>query len=254
MTCLSLDTPRASRRAGVYADNAPPGGPSGPPSHLFHILDQISLDGEDVHVEGPYAFSVMRTLTRLFHWTGGPMPPAGREAHTGGIVMKKSLLAVAGIALILALGIPGLDAMAGENVKVKVEKKACDMDVQACLSKMVQSLKSRGWVGIEMDVDGETHAMIVKKVIPGSPAEAAGLMTGDVLTALNGVPFGSKEEKMKPAVKDKWVPGATIEYTLTRAGKELKVPVTLAPLPPDVMAQWVGMHMMDHAQTEVAKK
>jgi len=194
----------------------------------------------------------MRTLTRLFHWTGGPMPPAGREAHTGGIVMKKSLLAVAGIALILALGIPGLDAMAGENVKVKVEKKACDMDVQACLSKMVQSLKSRGWVGIEMDVDEETHAMIVKKVIPGSPAEAAGLMTGDVLTALNGVPFGAKDETMKSAMKDKWVPGAEIEYTLTRAGKVLRVPLTLAPLPPDVMAQWVGKHMLDHAQTVVA--
>ena len=50
-------------------------------------------------------------------------------------------------------------------------------------------------------------------------------------------------------------PGKVFDYTVIRAGKEAKVKVTLAALPSDVMAQMIGMHMMEHAQApDIAAK
>jgi carboxyl-terminal processing protease len=41
-------------------------------------------------------------------------------------------------------------------------------------------------IGAELDVDPQTHAVRVVDVFPGSPAEAAGLAAGDVLTGIDG--------------------------------------------------------------------
>jgi len=51
---------------------------------------------------------------------------------------------------------------------------------------MATRMKNSGWVGVELDVDEKSGVMTVNKVIPGSPAEAAGIQTKDVLYALNG--------------------------------------------------------------------
>ncbi len=51
-----------------------------------------------------------------------------------------------------------------------------------------------------------------------------------------------------------WVPGQEITYTITRDGSNREVNLTLAPMPADVLAKWIGQHMMDHAQVDVAQK
>ncbi len=43
-------------------------------------------------------------------------------------------------------------------------------------------------IGAELDVDPQTHAVRVADVFPGSPAESAGLLPGDVITAIDGNP------------------------------------------------------------------
>jgi len=122
------------------------------------------------------------------------------------------------------------------------------MDAQACLTKMVAVLKDRGWVGIEMDDAG--GKLTVTRVVPGSPAESAGLRRGDVLVAVNGVPFGKENEAKVKATQKAMTPGAKITYTVSRDGKDQPVEVTLGPLPREVLAQWVGAHMLDgHTQT-----
>ena len=142
------------------------------------------------------------------------------------------------LALAAALAVP---AVAGEKAK------KCDMDAQACLSKMAAVLKDRGWVGIEMDE--ENGRMVVNRVVPGSPAESAGLRKGDALLAFNGTPFGEKSEAAKKAAQKAMVPGATVTYTVLRDGKERPVEVTLGKLPQEVLAQWVGAHMLEsHAR------
>jgi len=146
-------------------------------------------------------------------------------------------------ALVLALAVP---AWAGHGEK-------CNYPTQECLDHMATMMKSGGWVGVELDFDEETGIPTVKKVVPGSPAETAGIEPGDVFVALNGVRFGKdNEEALKKAKKD-WKPGQSVSYTLSRNGLDKKVEVTLAPMPADIMAAWVGQHMLQHANMQVAE-
>jgi len=132
----------------------------------------------------------------------------------------------------------------------------CKEDVQTCLNHMVAGMKDRGWLGIQMDDEG--GPVKITKVIAGSPAEAAGFQIGDVLVSVNGARFSENtEEKCVTCekVKDDWKPGSKVTYVVKRTGAEATLRATLAALPSDVMAQMVGMHMMEHASDGgVAKK
>lgn len=130
--------------------------------------------------------------------------------------------------------------------------KKCEGDAQACLNKMAAKFKDRGWVGVELD-HNKDGSMTVKKVIDGSPAQDAGLKSGDVLLAINGVKFAEKNKDKLKAAKSEMKAGNTIEYTVSRQGKTKDVAITLAPLPEDVMYAWVGQHMMQgHSTIEIA--
>lgn len=127
--------------------------------------------------------------------------------------------------------------------------KRCSMDTQACLDTMAAKLKTRGWLGIEMDQSHDPTEVKITRVVPGSPAEAAGFVVGDVLVAVNGVKFADNGEdrcKTCEATQEIWKPGAKVDYVVLRKGKERRLSPTLAALPSDVMAQMIGMHMLEH--------
>jgi C-terminal processing protease CtpA/Prc len=155
------------------------------------------------------------------------------------------------IALLLAATAP---ADAGEP-----GYKKCSLDTQTCLNQMIAKLKGRGWLGIEYDFDKGSNVPKVIRIVPGSPAEASGFRIGDLLISVNGAKFADNtEDKCATceATKEIWKPGAKVRYIVRRKGKEIRLAPTLAELPTDVMAQMIGMHMLEHAQpvTEAAKK
>jgi S1-C subfamily serine protease len=132
---------------------------------------------------------------------------------------------------------------------------SCKAEAQACLNEMTAKLKGRGWVGIEMDEDAKTKVIKVTRVVEDSPAKAGGLQAGDVLVAVNGVKFGEGNEAELKKAKETMVPGATAKYTVNRSGKEVLVSVKLGELPPAVLHQWIGQHMMEHhAKAQLAAK
>ncbi|MGH9868620.1 MAG: PDZ domain-containing protein [Candidatus Polarisedimenticolia bacterium] len=131
----------------------------------------------------------------------------------------------------------------------------CTKSTQECLNEMSASLKNSGWIGIELDKSEDGKLMVVKKVVAGSPAQQAGFSEGDVLVALQGIKLGdeSNQEALK-AAKKAMAPGKQVTYTVQRAGAEKKLTATLAPMPQEVLAQWIGSHMMAHADnTAVAQ-
>ena len=163
--------------------------------------------------------------------------------------MKKTWLAVVLVAA-MALSV----AVAGEKGYGK-----CKEDTQTCLNHMVAEMKDRGWLGIQMDDESGPANIKITKVIAGSPAEASGFQVGDVLVSVNGAKFAENtEEKCVTCEKTKenWKPGAHVSYVVKRNGVDTTLNATLAALPSDVMAQWIGMHMMEHATADasVAKK
>jgi len=148
-------------------------------------------------------------------------------------------------AFVVAAGL-ALPAAAGEK------GHKCEASTQACLNKMAVKLAGRGWVGIHKDKTH--HEVTIKEVVAGSPAEQAGLKSGDVLVAQNGIAYTkANKAKLKAAYKS-FTPGATVNYTVRRGGQQLEVPVTLGEVPRDVLAQWVGNHMLEHADTKMASK
>jgi C-terminal processing protease CtpA/Prc len=153
--------------------------------------------------------------------------------------MMKKLLTIPGLVLILAM-----PALAGDH--------ECSASVEECLNGMVAKLKSTGFIGVEIDHD-ESGTLNVTEVIAGSPAEKAGIQAGDVLYAINGIRFSKKNHD---AIKQVKLPGKQVTCTIKRNGQDKKFKLTLVPMPADLMAKYIGEHMMSHAKSEkkVAKK
>jgi S1-C subfamily serine protease len=134
--------------------------------------------------------------------------------------------------------------------------KKCNVPVQECLDHMSSVLKSSGWVGIEFEPGtGPDGGYYVTRVLAGSPAEKAGLQVGDVLTALNGVRIVKDNDAALAKVRKDWKPGQSVTYTVKRQGLNRDISLTLAPMPTDVMARWIGEHMLEHLSAQnVASK
>ncbi|MCB9466026.1 MAG: PDZ domain-containing protein [Candidatus Eisenbacteria bacterium] len=155
------------------------------------------------------------------------------------------LKSLAMAAAVLAIGV---SAFAGEGSNTK-----CDSSTQECLDYMAQKMKDSGWVGIEMEQVEEGSGWSITKVVPGSPAEAGGMQPGDVLFAMYGIELNeANQEKIKQA-RAEWKPGQHVEYTVRRAGENHEIHLTLAAMPADVLASWIGRHLMEsHASVAEA--
>ncbi|HEY3175862.1 MAG TPA: PDZ domain-containing protein [Candidatus Polarisedimenticolia bacterium] len=157
------------------------------------------------------------------------------------------------LAALIVAALPG-PAAAGEKPSEKPAEKTykCPHPTQECLDLMVAKLRNKGWLGIEYDMDATSGGLLVRRVVAGSPAEKSGLLVGDLVTALNGVRFADKNEEALKKVSEEMKPGNTVTYTVSRAGAESVVKVTLAQMPKDVMAQFIGQHMLEHAKPPAA--
>ncbi|HET6373127.1 MAG TPA: PDZ domain-containing protein [Candidatus Polarisedimenticolia bacterium] len=138
-------------------------------------------------------------------------------------------------------------AVAGTNDHYK-----CTKSTQDCLDSMVSDLRQSGWIGLELDKADEMSALVVKRVVPGSPAESAGFQVGDELVAMNGIKFGDENKEALKAARKALAPGKNVTYTVSRAGAEKKLTATLTTVPNEVLAQWIGNHMLEHTTTAVA--
>ena len=131
--------------------------------------------------------------------------------------------------------------------------KKCPLDTQTCLDQMMAKMKGRAWLGIEWDTD----TMLVQRVVAGSPAEKAGFKVGDTLVSVAGANYSANTQAKCvtcDATKDRWKPGAKISYVVMRKKKTVRLTPTLATLPTDVMAQMIGMHMIEHAEPKAPPK
>jgi S1-C subfamily serine protease len=145
----------------------------------------------------------------------------------------KRAVPVAAALLLLAAAVP---AIAGDY-------KKCDQPAEACVKAYAEKLHNRGWVGIEMDTN-ENGTMLIVRVVPDSPAEAAGFEAGDVLASFNGVAYKEENKQALQEASKTMQPGKTVTYTIVRNGSRMDLEVELGSIPETVMAQWIGQHML----------
>jgi len=68
-----------------------------------------------------------------------------------------------------------------------------------------------------------------------------------VMLGINGIKFNEKNDKLLSKVK---VPGKKVTVNIRRNGVEKGIELTLVPMPADIMAKYIGEHMMLHAQQD----
>ena len=74
-------------------------------------------------------------------------------------------------------------------------------------------------VGIGVLIQPDDKGIKIVKVLPGGPAEAAGVKVGDIIIKADGVKVDGPEKVRGPK-------GTKVEITLLRDGKELTLPIT----------------------------
>lgn len=158
--------------------------------------------------------------------------------------MKRNLLSAAVAAAVVLL--------AGSTTATAGGDKCAAQHTQADYQKMADKLAKKGWLGIETEKTAAGYA--VSSVAAGSPAERAGFRVGDVLLGLNGVRFGDENKEAIAKVKSTLAPGSAVAYTIQRAGSERTVHATLGEVPREVLAQWLGEHVLDHTTVAVATR
>jgi S1-C subfamily serine protease len=96
--------------------------------------------------------------------------------------------------------------------------------------------------------EGDVAGVIVQHVIEGSPAEAAGLQAGDVITALDGNPVESAQTLTESIAGH--TPGDVVTLTVVSLsdGSERQVEVTLAEHPEDSSKAYLGVYLGSYFQ------
>lgn len=157
--------------------------------------------------------------------------------------MKRTTLHPA-LAVALALGFGATTAFAGGE-------KCAAQHTQADYSKMAEKMAKKGYLGIETEKNA-AGGYAVTSIVAGSPAERAGFQVGDVLVAINGTKLGEENKEAVAKVKSTLGPGSNVAYTVQRAGADRTVNATLTEVPREVLAQWVGEHVLEHTTLVVA--
>ena len=145
-------------------------------------------------------------------------------------------------AFALLLAVPA--AFAGEKTK-------CPYDTQSCLNSMSTKLRTSGWIGVQYERD-PGGVFVVKQVFPGSPAQTAGIQPGDALLALEGVAMTAENDKKIGEMRQSMKPGTKVTYTIRRGATAKDLTFTLGAWPADLVARYIGEHMLEHAGSTVA--
>jgi C-terminal processing protease CtpA/Prc len=153
----------------------------------------------------------------------------------------KAKISLVVLALVLALSSA---ALAGG------EKCAHDAKAHAAHKEKAAKMAAHGWLGLKTDKDAD-GAWRVASVAGGSPAAQAGFRAGDVLVAFNGIALTEANMDAVKKAKADCAVGKTVNYTVRRDGAEKTLTATLAPVPDEVLAEWMKE---EEKAAQVAKK
>ena len=119
----------------------------------------------------------------------------------------------------------------------------CGHDAEKCAARIKEEYQTRGWSGIEEGEPNEEGAVPVRIVVPGSPAERAGVRTGDLLVSLEGMTLSPDNQEPLAELRHNGMRiGRQVTYGIKRADEILMLRLTLARIPPAVLAAAIEAH------------
>lgn len=98
----------------------------------------------------------------------------------------------------------------------------------------------RGYIGVlpstltpraaaQLDLDADLEGVLLQRVLPDTPASAAGLRRLDVILAIDGHALPNTGELSKFLISR--APGESVETDILRDGEELRLEITLGTRP-----------------------
>jgi predicted metalloprotease with PDZ domain len=133
-----------------------------------------------------------------------------------------------------------LALIAGLAPAARAAEDRCTTPVADCLYGY-QKMRERPWLGIEVARDSVTGLPTILKVVPGGPAEKAGLRPGDVLERIDG------------QVPSQWYAGRAgwkgeamaMQLEARRDGQARRLASVTQRIPEDYLASIIGEHMKE---------
>lgn len=114
----------------------------------------------------------------------------------------------------------------------------CPLDVQTCLMEFGK-MRERPWLGLEIESDS-LGTRFIRGVVPGGPADRAGIHGGDVLERING-----QDPKKWFAGKAGWKNAPPAHVTVQRDGHDVAIDVQPGHVPEEYLARMIGVHMIE---------
>ena len=94
------------------------------------------------------------------------------------------------------------------------------------------ALPARGWLGVELSATEPTQAgVLIRAVVPGSPAAGAGVLPGDVLLRVDGKPMNAPEDVIQAVGSQ--VAGSRVSLALKRGQQDRMLAAELVARPDD---------------------
>lgn len=134
------------------------------------------------------------------------------------------------LALALLLIVP-ISALAAET--------KCPLPLTECLMQF-QRMRERPWLGVVVEMDSVSHQRVIQSVVPGSPAEAAGIRAGDVLLKIE-----SKPPAEWFAGKAGWKDSDELPVAVQREGAQRMLTVKAHAISEELFAKYIGVHMIE---------
>ncbi len=119
----------------------------------------------------------------------------------------------------------------------------CTKEAADCAAAMREMFQERGWSGIEEKSRNDDSTITVGRVFPGSPADLAGLKSGDVIVSVNGITLSKLNEERLEAIFTKGFRiGTRLSIGLERGEESRTVRLTLERIPEAVLAARIERH------------
>jgi S1-C subfamily serine protease len=190
----------------------------------------LSARGRTIEVDGGRLSNLLQTDTAINPGnSGGPLLDAG-----GNVIGINTAIATSaegiGFAIPVNLAKPIMEqALAGEPLaRPYIGVRFETIDVQVAEREDLDVTEG----ALIADTAADQNGQSVPGVVPGGPADQAGIEEGDIVIAIEGQALDG--EHPLDAVVSQYSPGEVVTLEVLRDGEELSLEVTLGTRPPDL--------------------
>ncbi len=120
----------------------------------------------------------------------------------------------------------------------------CDR-CDACTARIVETLGSRGWLGLGLHLHDRDAGLVVAFVDPQGPATQAGLVRGDRVIEFQGVALGGPTREQVRELLHGIRPGERVELEIESGGERRRLVLRAVEMPARAIAEAVGAYYLE---------